>query len=413
VQDPIQRVAQYYSLIIAIILLSYANACIAQVYPKHFKKISNGKGGLPVNMINPGASFGIVSAAIGDLDDDGVVDLAVGATNANGRWTGALYILFMKKDGSVKSTATVLNREFGTVEEAFASSVCPLGDLDDDGVEDIGVGAGYDREGAYHGGAFWILFMNKDGSVKRRQKINGTNGNFNAELFEENVFGTGAATIGDLDGDKNVEIAVGARTPGAVFVLFLNNNGTVKKWKKFDTKQLPVDPEGLVGYGVAGLGDINKDGIPDIAIGGHRSDLSFEDSGVVYIVFLTAAGDIKSFTQISSGSTNFSDKAWLFGLCMAGIGDYDKDGVPDMIVSGNDIDRKGDGGGAIWYIMLNANGTVKSTHKVSATKHPELQLEDRDFFGASISVLGDLIAVGAMHDDDGGTDCGAIWLLSK
>ena len=53
--------------------------------------------------------FGVSVANIGDLDGDGVNDLAVGAyyDDTNGRNKGAVHIMYMNTDGSVKSTVEI------------------------------------------------------------------------------------------------------------------------------------------------------------------------------------------------------------------------------------------------------------------------------------------------------------------
>jgi hypothetical protein len=402
--------------LVGLFLVFLSNHTVAQVYPKGFRKISMLTGGLTLP-ISPGANFGIESSAIGDLDDDGVIDLAVGSNNQNGVSVGAMFILFMNTNGTVKSAVQINSTEPPSKLDAFGTSVCALGDLDDDGVEDIGVGAGFDSDDGYRSGAFWVIFMKKDGTVKRRQKVSNLAGNFGAPIQKEDVFGTGAGTIGDLDGDGNMEIVVGSRKRGIAYILFLKNNGMVKKYKAISSAQgLPIDPDGLATYRVAGLGDVNGDGVPDLGVGAHRSDVAFVDSGVVFVVFLTREGDVKGFTEISSGISNFNDpKASLFGVGLVAIGDHNNDGVPDIVVAGDDSDSHT---GAIWYLMLKRDGTVKSHYKISSKSgNRSIKLRAGDFFGSSISFLGDLnrdgindIAVAAMNDDDGGDDNGAIWI---
>lgn len=404
------------------LLVTGMTVCEGQQFPTAFRKISNLTDNNLQPPVNAGASFGIESSAIGDLDDDGVVDLAVGATNQFGTWIGAAYILFMNADGSIKSSKMLQCAEPANEQDSFGSSFCALGDLDDDGVEDIGVGAGYDSDGDFQEGAIWILFMKKDGSVKAQQKISSLQGGFTAPLGERYVFGTGSTAVGDLDGDGNIEIAVGARYSGIVYILFLNNNGTVKKYGTISAADgLQIDMnEGLFGYKVAGLGDVDGDGIPDVAIGGHRSDITAVDSGVIYIVFLNAQGGAKSFQMIAPGSPgpgDFSDPAArLLGVGLVGVGDYDGDNVPDLVSGGMDDSNNT---GAIWYVMLKSDGKVKSLHKVNKTSSTDLQLNPGDFFGGSISYLGDInndgvrdLAIGAFLDDDSGPNAGAIWLTT-
>lgn len=83
---------------------------IAQVYPTGFRKLSRITATNITPQFNTSASFGIESSAIGDLDDDGVVDLAVGATNQFGSLEGAAYILFMNSDGTVPNQIRLYNR---------------------------------------------------------------------------------------------------------------------------------------------------------------------------------------------------------------------------------------------------------------------------------------------------------------
>ena len=53
-----------------------------------------------------------------------------------------------------------------------------LGDLDGDGVGDLAVGAPRDDDGGTDRGAVWVLFLNTDGTVKSHQKISDTEGGF-------------------------------------------------------------------------------------------------------------------------------------------------------------------------------------------------------------------------------------------
>ena len=56
----------------------------------------------------------------------------------------------------------------------------------------------------------WILFLNTDGTVKSHQKINDTRGGFTGILDDDDRFGRSVASLGDLDGDGVGDLAVGA-----------------------------------------------------------------------------------------------------------------------------------------------------------------------------------------------------------
>ncbi len=89
-------------------------------------------------------------------------------------------------------------------------SVASLGDLDGDGMGDLAVGARRDDDGGMDRGAVWILFLNPNGTVKTHQKISDTEGGFTGTLDNGDLFGASLASLGDLDGDRVGDLAVGA-----------------------------------------------------------------------------------------------------------------------------------------------------------------------------------------------------------
>ena len=91
------------------------------------RKIASGIG--PGPFLADGNHFGISSASLGDLDGDGVNDLAVGGDE------NALHVLFMNDDGTVKSSQQITNN----LSAGFGQALAGLGDLDGDGVVDLAV----------------------------------------------------------------------------------------------------------------------------------------------------------------------------------------------------------------------------------------------------------------------------------
>lgn len=108
-----------------------------------------------------------------------------------------------------------ISSEYGNFEDtldnqdAFGKGTA-LGDLDGDGVVDLAVGVYGDDDIGIDHGAVWILFLDNDGTVKARQKISETQGNFTGTLEYRDWFGFSITSLGDLDGDAVIDIAVGA-----------------------------------------------------------------------------------------------------------------------------------------------------------------------------------------------------------
>ncbi len=80
----------------------------------------------------------------------------------------------------------------------FGTSVASLGDHDGDGIGDLAVGAYADDDGGNQHGAVWVLFLNSDGTVKSHQKISDTEGGFTGKLHNKDRFGFYAAALGEL-----------------------------------------------------------------------------------------------------------------------------------------------------------------------------------------------------------------------
>ena len=211
------------------------------------QKISNTSGYFGGQLDN-GDLFGVSLAEIGDLDGDGVLDLAVSASGDDdgGTGRGSVWILFMNTDGTVKTSTKISDTAGGFTgqlddSDGLGRSVCKLGDLDNDGVNDIAVGAVNDDDGFTDAGAMWIMFLNSDGSVKASQKISATQSGFSGTLNTNDHLGISCTSLGDLDGDGVSDLAAGLNNntlKDGVWILFLNQDGTVKNERLIDETEL-------------------------------------------------------------------------------------------------------------------------------------------------------------------------------
>ncbi len=125
-------------------------------------------------------------------------------------------------------------------------------------------------------------------------------------------------------------------------------------------------------------------------------------------------------SDTAGGFNGVLDNSDFFGVGVAGPGDLDGDGVPDLAVGAHADDDGGADRGAVWVLFMNSNGTVRAEQKISDTAGGfNGVLDNEDHFGVSVASLGDVdgdcfpdLAVGASDDDDGGMDRGAVWVLS-
>ena len=405
------------------------------------QKVSDTAGNFE-GVLEDNDQFGAAIANIGDLDLDGVIDLAVGAPRDDDGGTdrGAVWILFMNDDGTVDIEQKISNDE-GKLslidvlddDDQFGSAVAELGDLNGDGILDIAVGAPLDDDGGTDRGAVWILFLNVDGTVQFTQKISDSEGFFNSFLEDNDQFGTAIANIGDLNNDLLPEIAVGAigddeggTDRGAVWILSLAANGTVNNVQKVsDTSGdfIGTLQDGdFFGSSIAGIGDLDADGIEDVAVGAIGDDEGGVDRGAVWVLFMNIDNTVRFEQKISESNGNFNgglNDNDHFGSSVAGIGDYNGDGIIDIAVGAAQDNDGGSNRGAVWVMFMESDGEIISKTKISSTSGDFTgTLTDGDLFGIALANIGDLnldgiidIAAGAKLDDDGGIDRGALWTL--
>jgi len=199
-------------------------------------------------------NFGWDLALAGDHDDDGRSDLFVGAPSGD---AGRVHLL-SGRDGTVLRTYAP-RQDVGS----FGWYVSRLDDLDGDGRPDLAVGAPLEEDvhGACLGGVHVL-------SSASGEEIHHWKGESRLGGFGEVV-----AAIGPLDGDGKGEIVVASprtndhtRTlPGEVRVFAGGSGEEIRHWSG-------SQPGELFGRMVAAAGDLDGDGIEDLAIGApwHR-----------------------------------------------------------------------------------------------------------------------------------------------
>ncbi|MFT5290714.1 MAG: hypothetical protein ACI8QS_001747 [Planctomycetota bacterium] len=319
-----------------------------------FTKITEGLGGFGGTSPDFG-SFGSGLAFLGDLDGDGVDDLAIGQpgiTSPFGTGAGVLWICFMNRDGTVKAEQAIGSAQGGfggqlDIGDGFGRSIAVLGDMDADGFLEIAVGAPRDDDGGGQvndsAGAVWILSLHADGTVARTLKISGTAGGLIGPLDSIAAFGTAVATLGDLDGDGVRELAVGLplqgpSAHGQVWILNLDSMGRViGETHLGDGLGGVVGPVGReFGRALASAGDLEGKGSTSLVVGAtHFIPFETFQRGDFFVLHLDANGLATGEVFVTTGSGGFTpviEQGDYFGFGAGPVGDRDGDGRSEVAV---------------------------------------------------------------------------------
>ncbi|HMC00816.1 MAG TPA: integrin alpha, partial [Flavobacteriaceae bacterium] len=427
-------------ILFLLIFFLFNGLVISQTYNVvNYQKINELNGGFD-GILDVEDNLGVSIDNIGDLDGNGFNDLAVGAFSDDdgGYNRGAVWILFLDGDDNVISYTKISNTSGGfngvlDDDDRFGGAVSYLGDINNDGYVELAVGADYDEDGGYWHGAVWILSLNNDGTVNTFSKISDTEGNFTGYLDDYSIFGTDIENIGDLNGDGINDIVVGSRrlggftiSRGAVWVLFMNADLTVNSYQKIGNNEGgfgSLDIADYFGGSVANIGDLNGDGVIDIVVGCYRDDDQNINSGSFYVLFLNSDGTVNSYQKVSNLNGNLNteiSQEALFGESIDGVMDIDSDGKVEIVVGAM---RQVNPTllmptGAFFIIELNSDGTVSEEHLYTYLENCfSGELSDGDLFGGSVCVLNDTndnikLAAGAYRDSENGYRKGAAWILN-
>lgn len=264
---------------------------------------------------NEDDAFGSVSAAAGDINQDGYDDVLVGASGAD-MSTGKVYIYLGTADGLALKPSKILTGE--ETGDDFGCSVAPAGDVNHDGFADVIIGASSASRAS--GRAYLYLGGEEGLSDTPSFIINGEG--------PVRYLGNSVASAGDVDHDGFDDILVGASggngIHGKVF-LYMGSTTGIKSSPAVAFESSESDDR--FGTAVSSAGDINKDGFQDIIIGASRA-VSADVKGRAYIYLGSKTGLRDSPENTFSGKLNHDG----FGRAVASAGDINHDGFSDILI---------------------------------------------------------------------------------
>ncbi len=355
------------------------------------------------------------AVALGDVDGDGLADLLVGASRADGTGTtdaGAAWVVLGPASGATSLADAVASAEGAADDDHLGGTVAVAGDVDGDGLADVILGATGSDEGGAEAGAAWVFLGPWSGA--------GPVGGADAELTGE-AAGDGAglvAAAGDVDGDGVADLLVGApgrdaggADAGSAYLLLGPVSADLDL--SFANAELIGEAAGdAAGSAVAGAGDTDGDGTDDLLVGAPDEATGGSGAGAAYLL----QGPVRRSRYLSSADAKVVGGAAddALGSAVAGAGDVDGDGLADVILGAPGNDDGGADAGAAYLFLGPVTGSLDpgGAHAILVGESPG------DAAGRAVAGAGDVngdgfadLLVGASAEDAGGTGAGAAYVV--
>ena len=285
------------------------------------------------------------SISSGDFNGDGYADLLIGAPQhkivdpidvTKELTVGAAYVHYGSASGLLAGAAADWTYIGAQPGEILGSSVAGVGDINDDGYDDLLIGApGYNNGDLADAGRLY-LFLGSASGLGATPAWTYTGIQANSRL------GARVSAAGDVNHDGHADVLASVRKMSGEYTFngqALAFYGSVSGLGAAPSWSFTIEQENTCfGCALASAGDVNGDQIDDILIGDWTYNFLYDSDGQNSIegaafVFLGKSGGL-------SGNI-----AWLaygkkaeasFGYAVASAGDVNGDGFSDVLIGGPD-----------------------------------------------------------------------------
>ncbi len=353
--------------------------------------------------------------------DDVMVGAIRFTQTPSGTQRGGAYVLFGPLSGELSLKTDYDARYVGSYQfQRLGLGVEGASDLDDDGSLDLILGAGtHDGSAGGNTGGVFVMLGPVDASSSDIN-VEDADATIDGDTAGDGIGGI-LATGFDVDGDGVDDLAVGNKactsdalgsSVGCVYVISDYADGTNDIGDVSDILYGEASGDNF-GNKVNPAGDVDGDGYDDLVIGALGNDETGENAGAAYLVY----GPVTAGSVSGLGARFLGDAAGAsMGTGVAGDGDADGDGTFDLLVSapGADYSDAADAGAAYLYLGPFLDGDYGADDAYATVYGDDVSAKIGSavqFGGAVGDAVGDRIFISATEDDRAGSSAGVVFVF--